>query len=31
MGLDIDKVVSLEVDDEVIVERMTGRRICPDC
>ena len=31
MGLNIDKVITLEVDDEVIVERMTGRRICPDC
>lgn len=31
MGLNIDKVVSLEVDDDVIVERMTGRRICPNC
>ena len=31
MGIELDKVVSLEVDDEVIMERMTGRRVCPIC
>jgi adenylate kinase len=31
MGIELDKVVSLEVDDEVIMERMTGRRVCPTC
>ena len=30
-GVEIDKVVSLEVDDEVIVERLTGRRECKAC
>ena len=31
MGVIIDRVVSLEVPDEVIVERMTGRRVCATC
>ena len=31
MGVNLDKVVSLEVDDEVILERMTGRRVCSTC
>ena len=31
MGVVLDKVVSLEVSDEVIVERMTGRRVCAKC
>lgn len=31
MGVEIDKVISLEVPDEAIVERMSGRRICPTC
>lgn len=31
MGIELDKVVSLEVDDKVIVDRMTGRRVCPVC
>ena len=31
MGVELDKVVSLEVDDEVILERMTGRRVCSTC
>lgn len=30
-GVEIDKVLSLEVDDEVIVERLTGRRECKSC
>lgn len=30
-GIEIDKVLSLEVDDEVIVERLTGRRECKNC
>ncbi len=30
-GVEIDKVLSLEVDDEVIVERLTGRRECKAC
>ena len=28
MGVHLDKVISLEVDDETIVERMSGRRVC---
>ncbi len=31
MGITIDKVVSLEVSDEKIIERMSGRRVCQDC
>lgn len=30
-GVDIDKVLSLEVDDEVIIERLSGRRECTEC
>lgn len=31
MGVQIDRVVSIEVSDEDIVERMAGRRVCNDC
>ena len=31
MGVDINCVVSLEVKDEKIVERMSGRRVCAKC
>ena len=31
MGITLDKIVSIEVPDEVIVERMSGRRVCPVC
>ena len=31
MGVKIDHVVSLEIDDAVIEGRMTGRRVCPKC
>ncbi len=31
MGVHLDKVISLEVPDEIIVERMSGRRVCPEC
>lgn len=31
MGADIDKVLSLEVSDKRIVDRMSGRRVCPKC
>lgn len=30
-GIDIDCALSIEVEDGVIVERMSGRRTCPDC
>ena len=30
-GVDIDVALSIEISDEVIVERMSGRRTCPDC
>ena len=31
MGVKLDAVVSLEVSDETIVERMSGRRVCSNC
>ena len=31
MGIKLDRVVSIEVPDEVISERMTGRRVCATC
>ena len=31
MGVDLDVAVSIEVPDEVILERMTGRRVCSKC
>ena len=31
MGITLDRVISLEVSDEAIIERMTGRRVCPKC
>ena len=30
-GIHMDAVVSIEVDDQVIEARMTGRRVCPKC
>lgn len=30
-GIKIDKVLSLEVDDDVIIERLSGRRECKEC
>lgn len=31
MGVNIDKVVNIEVTDEEIMERLTNRRVCPKC
>ena len=31
MGVVIDRVVSIEVPDEAIVDRMAGRRVCANC
>ena len=31
MGIKLDKVLSIEVSDEDIIERMSGRRVCPSC
>lgn len=31
MGVEMDAVISLEVADETIVERMSGRRVCDKC
>ena len=30
-GLELDAVLSLEISDEEIINRMSGRRICPNC
>ena len=31
MGIGVDKALSIEVEDQVIVERMSGRRTCKNC
>jgi len=31
LGLQLDGVVSLEVDDQVVIERLSARRTCVDC
>ena len=31
MGIELDAVLSIEVPDEKIVTRMSGRRVCPTC
>jgi len=31
MGVSVDRVMNIEVDDEAIVVRMSGRRVCGDC
>ncbi len=31
LGVSIDRVISIEVPDEKIVTRMSGRRVCPKC
>ena len=31
MGIEIDKVVDIEVPDDAITERMSGRRVCSKC
>ena len=31
MGITSDRVIDIEVPDDTIVARMTGRRVCPDC
>ncbi len=31
MGIELDKIISIEVPDEAIVTRMSGRRVCPTC
>jgi adenylate kinase len=31
MGVIIDKVIDIEVGDEDIIKRLSGRRVCPDC
>ena len=31
MGIKLDRVLSIEVSDDAIVERMSGRRVCPGC
>ena len=31
LGIEVDKALSLEVEDEVIIKRMAGRRTCRNC
>jgi adenylate kinase len=31
MEIDIDRVIDIEVDDDVITRRVSGRRVCPGC
>ena len=31
MGVDIDRVIDIEVADETIARRVSGRRVCPAC
>ena len=31
MGVDIDKVIDIEVADDVIISRLSGRRVCEKC
>ena len=31
LGLKVDAVINLDVDDEVLTKRITGRRLCPNC
>ena len=31
MGVVIDRVIDIEVDDDVIARRVSGRRVCPGC
>lgn len=31
LGIAVDRVISLEVEDEVVVIRISGRRLCPNC
>lgn len=31
MGTPLDRVISIAVDDEVVVERLSGRLVCPQC
>lgn len=31
LNLKIDKVINLEISDDVLTKRVTGRRVCPNC
>ncbi len=31
MGIEVDRVLTIEVPDETIIERISGRRACPEC
>jgi adenylate kinase len=31
LGIQLTRVVSLEIEDEVVVSRLAGRRVCPNC
>ncbi len=31
IGVTLARVITLEIDDEVVVSRLSGRRVCPEC
>ena len=31
LGVDLARVITLEIDDEVVVARLAARRVCPEC
>jgi len=31
MGTKLDKVINVDTDDDVIIKRLSGRRVCPEC
>ena len=31
VGLDLGKVILLDISEELLIKRITGRRLCPDC
>ncbi len=31
MGQKLDRVLNIDADDEVIIKRLSGRRVCPEC
>ena len=31
LGLNLDLVINLDIEDEVLTKRITGRRLCPNC
>lgn len=31
MGTKLDRVINIDTDDDVIIKRLSGRRVCPEC